>query len=94
MIKLYVQVTKILRNTFATDDTAALASCRSRLQEVFDSLGDRIRNRPGRYLSGDTLGTEDLALAVAPLLLNSLSHCLSLSPSLSRSILLCQSWSP
>ena len=58
------QVTKMLTSTFAADDGVAAAACRSSLQRVFDTLGERVRNRPGPFLAGDSLGAEDLALAV------------------------------
>jgi glutathione S-transferase len=54
----------MLTSTFAADDVAAAAACRSSLQRVFDTLGERVRNRPGPFLAGDSLGAEDLALAV------------------------------
>ncbi len=63
--RLSFQVTKQLRSTFAADDAAATSSCRTRLEGIFATLGERVRARRGRYLAGDSIGAEDVALAVS-----------------------------
>jgi hypothetical protein len=61
------QLTKQLRSTFASNDATATSTCRARLESVFATLGERVRARRGRFLAGDAIGAEDIALAVAHL---------------------------
>ena len=64
-------VTKVMSKIFAVSNAAALAECRAKLASVFDAIAPRVRERKGRFLNGDTIGLEDVALAslAAPALL-------------------------
>lgn len=65
------RVTKIMTRIFAPSSAPALAECRGRLVSLFDALAPRVRARRGRFLGGDAVGLEDVALAAlaAPVVL-------------------------
>lgn len=54
---------KILMKTFKPHDKEALNLCRNKLKGVMSELEGILEKRKGKYLSGDTIGVADLALA-------------------------------
>ena len=65
-------MTKQLCDSFKVEDSKEYAECRARLIDTFVEIDvSRLRNRTGKYINGDTVSVEDLALCalVAPIVL-------------------------
>ena len=57
-------LTKLMRNTFQTDNKQAIIECKSKLKNVFSKIDDTILSKKTtRYLGGNELGVADIALA-------------------------------
>jgi hypothetical protein len=57
------RVTKLMSKIFASSSESAFAECRAELVSLFDTIAPRIKARKGRFLGGDSIGLEDIALA-------------------------------
>lgn len=70
-------LTKLMVKIFKPNDLEAVSACREELKVVVASLDVILAARPGKYMTGDTPGAEDLALAAlaAPLVMPS-QYCL------------------
>lgn len=57
-------VHSFMSNMFKVKDDAHFLKCKSKLQSVVETyLDEAISNRKGKFLNGDTIGVEDIAIA-------------------------------